>query len=339
MSHSLEIKNGKTSFAAVGEKSWHGLGVYVEKPMTAEEVVKLANMDYQVEKTPIFIQPEGVDSPVNFPDVFSTYRTDNNAPLGLVSEEYEIVQNRDAFSFFDPIIERGEAIYQTAGVLGRGERIFVTAKLPEDITVAGEKVEQYLLLTNGHTGKNAIRVGFTPIRVVCNNTLNAALSGLSNSYSILHFNNPLERLKEAYKVMGLASKYMTEVAGIFEKMAEVKVDDDQLMSFIQTLFVNEDYVQKKGEASTRAKNLVNTVFSFAKHHPTQNTSATAGTLYGAYNSVSGYFGHVKNYKSASQRMESISFGYGASKTNRAFALANSAMEDISVLEKKAISLN
>ena len=139
--------------------------------------------------------------------------------------------------------------------------------------------------------------------------------------------------------MGLASKYMTEVAGIFEKMAEVKVDDDQLMSFIQTLFVNEDYVQKKGEASTRAKNLVNTVFSFAKHHPTQNTSATAGTLYGAYNSVSGYFGHVKNYKSASQRMESISFGYGASKTNRAFARAKSAMEDISVLEKKAISLN
>ena len=205
MAHNLEIRDGKASFVAKGEKAWHGLGTYVNEAMTSEQVVELANLNYEVAKTPIYINPpvnDGEESTnVEIPNIYATYRLDTKAPLGLVSERYEIVQNKDAFLFFDPIIDRGEAIYETAGVLGVGERVFITAKLPEDILVAGEKVEQYLLITNGHDGKNAVRVGFTPIRVVCNNTLTAALNDLKNSYTIFHFNNPQERLKEAHKVM------------------------------------------------------------------------------------------------------------------------------------------
>lgn len=338
MAHNLEIKNGKASFVAVGEKAWHGLGVYVPEPMTAVQVVELANMNYKVDKTPIVIKPEQSEENINFPGIYATYRTDNNIPLGIVSSHYDIVQNEDAFTFFDPIIERGEAIYQTAGVLGKGERVFITAKLPEDITVAGEKVEQYLLITNGHDGKNAVKIGFTPIRVVCNNTLTAALNGLRNSYTIPHYNNPNEKLKEAYKVMGLASSYMTGVSEIFEKMAETRISDDNLMAYIESLFVNDDYVQKKEKVSTRAKNNVIKIYEFAKNHPTQQSSATDGTLYGAYNAISGYFGHIKDYKSPNQRMESICFGYGANKTNAAFGLAVQAMEDLSVLDKKLLCI-
>jgi phage/plasmid-like protein (TIGR03299 family) len=342
MAHNLEIKDGKASFVAKGEKAWHGLGTYVNEAMTSEQVVELANLNYEVAKTPIYINPpiqEGEDeSLVEIPEIYATYRLDNKAPLGLVSDRYEIVQNKDAFLFFDPIIDRGEAIYQTAGVLGRGERVFITAKLPEDILVAGEKVEQYLLITNGHDGKNAVRVGFTPIRVVCNNTLTAALSNLKNSYTIFHFNNPQERLKEAHKVMGLASSYMNEVASIFDNMANTKISDEQLKAFIEDIFVNREYVEKKDKVSTRAKNLVDKIYTFAKYHPTQITPSTNGTIYGAYNAVSGYFGHIKDYKSLSQRMESMSFGYASNKTNQAFTLASKFMEDSTILDRDLVTI-
>jgi len=302
----------------------------------------LANLDYEVAKTPIYINPpvrEGEDiAMVEIQDIFATYRLDTKAPLGLVSERYEIVQNKDAFLFFDPIIDRGEAIYETAGVLGNGERVFITAKLPEDIMVAGEKVEQYLLITNGHDGKNAVRVGFTHIRVVCNNTLTAALSSLKNSYTIFHFNNPQERLKEAHKVMGLASSYMNDISTIFEDMANTQVKDEQLLAYIEEIFVNREYVEKKDKISTRSKNLVDKVYNFAKYHPTQITPSTKGTLYGAYNAVSGYFGHIKDYKSLDQRMTSLSFGYASSKTNQAFNLASSFLKDSTILDKELVTI-
>ena len=308
--------------------------------MTSEQVVELANLNYEVSKTPIYIKPTigDVETPLEIPDVLATYRVDNGTPLGLVSNKYEVVQNKDAFLFFDPIIDRGEAIYETAGVLGKGERVFITAKLPEDIMVAGEKVQQYLLITNGHDGKNAVRVGFTPIRVVCNNTLTAALGSLKNSYTIFHFNNPLQRIKEAHKVMGLASSYMSDVTKIFEDMANTRLSDEQLRVFIEDIFVNKSYVEKNEKVSTRAKNLVDKVYNFAKYHPTQVTSATDNTLYGAYNAVSGYFGHVKDYKSLSQRMESLSFGYAANKTNNAFLLANDFLKDNTILDKELVTI-
>lgn len=337
MAHNLEMRNGKASFVAVGEKAWHGLGTYVEQAMTSEEVVEKANLNYEVAKTPIFIQPNLEVGKEQFEDIFATYRTDTNQPLGIVTNKYQIVQNKDAFTFFDPIIDRGEAIYQTAGVLGKGERVFITAKLPEDILVAGEKVEQYLLITNGHDGKNAVKVGFTPIRVVCNNTLTAALGDLKNSYTINHYNNPLNQLKEAHKVMGLASQYMTDVANIFEDMADTRLSDEQMMTFLEEIFVNKDYVEKKEKVSTRAKNSVSKIFEFAKTHPTQITPSTQNTLYGVYNAVSGYFGHLKPYKSLDQRMNSISFGYAANKTNQAFALASETLKDINVLNKPILT--
>lgn len=340
MAHNLEMKDGVASFVAHGEKAWHGLGTYVNEAMTSEQVVELANLNYEVGKTPIYVKPTIADTEtlVEIPDITATYRMDNGTPLGLVSKRYEIVQNKDAFVFFDPIIDRGEAIYETAGVLGKGERVFITAKLPEDIMVAGEKVEQYLLITNGHDGKNAVRVGFTPIRVVCNNTLTAALNGLKNSYTIFHFNNSLERIKEAHKVMGLASNYMNDITRIFEDMANTRLKDEQLMAFIENIFVSKEYVEKKEKVSTRAKNLVQKVYNFAKYHPTQTTSATDNTLYGAYNAVSGYFGHVKDYKSLSQRMESLSFGYASNKTNNAFNLANDFMKDNTILDKELVTI-
>jgi phage/plasmid-like protein (TIGR03299 family) len=177
MAHLINFdeKKGTHSFVSHSEKAWHGLGQTVQNAMTAAEAIELANLDYEVGKTTIHAAIAGApateDSPehlVKIEDKFATYRVDNKVALGIVGGRYEIVQNRDAFGFFDAIIDSGEAIFETAGALGKGERIFVTAKLPEDMLVGGEECNKYIILTNSHDGTSSIIAGFTSVRVVCN---------------------------------------------------------------------------------------------------------------------------------------------------------------------------
>jgi phage/plasmid-like protein (TIGR03299 family) len=317
MAHKLFTDaNGKTSFAAVGQKAWHGLGQYVENAMTAAQAIELGGLNYTVEKQPITINGGSV-----IPGYNATVRIDTNEPLGIVSEVYQIVQNHEAFEFFDAIVERGEAIYQTAGVLGKGEKIFITARLPEDILVNGEQVENYLLLTSGHDGRSAIQAGFTSVRVVCNNTLNAALRGLQNKVTIMHYSNAKENLKQAARVMGMASKYTKELDVIFNKMSEVKITDDKLRKYIETVMNPKREQISEEEFSQRFINQVDSIMDFSKTHHTQVTDGAKNTVWGAYNAISGYYGWLKNYDDQETKMKDIHFKNGAKRIENAFQIA------------------
>jgi phage/plasmid-like protein (TIGR03299 family) len=320
MAHNLNYneQTKKYSFAIAGEQSWHGLGQRVEDAMTSAEAIELAGLNYQVIKSPLQTRPDEEGSVSMCDTHVATMRTDTQEILGVVSTKYEIIQNVDCFNFFDEIIDKGEAIYQTAGALGKGERIFLTAKLPDDILVGGEKVENYFMLTNGHGGGHGLVAALTPIRVVCNNTLTAALKSCTNKVTIKHFKNATQRVKEAYKVMGMASKYLQEVEPIFNKMVDYKMTEGQVNSYIQSCFSEP---QENGEYSTRTQNLSAEVLKFAMTHDTQNTIETKGTLWGAYNSISGYLGWVKDYKNAEARMKDINFGTGARQVQKAFDIA------------------
>ena len=318
MAHKLNETNGKVSFAARGEKAWHGLGQYVSEAMTSEQAIELGGLNYTVEKRPLYA-PGWEGTMVEAEGHYGNVRTDTNDILGIVKGRYNIVQNKDAFGFFDTIIDKGEAIFETAGALGKGERIFVTAKLPEDMLVRGEKVEKYIMLTNSHDGTSKIIAGFTPIRVVCNNTLTAALKNLDNKVSISHTASAESRLKEASRVMGIASKYMDEVNMTFESMTTRRLSDLEMKYFIETVMKNgikEDKSDK--EASTRMNNLVDQVYSFAITHPTQTTEAAYRTLWGAYNGISGYYNFLKDYRNADQKMKDMSYGYANDKISKAF---------------------
>lgn len=322
MAHNLNFNNGQWSFAAKGEKAWHGLGQYVQEAMTAEEAIKLGGLDYTVEKRPLFIQAPD-QTLVEVPGHFSNVRTDTNQPLGVVKSRYTIVQNKDAFGFFDSIIEKGEAIFETAGALGAGERIFITAKLPEDMIVRGEKVEKYIMLTNSHDATTTIIAGFTPIRVVCNNTLTAALNGLENRVSIPHTASADSRLKQASKVMGIASKYMNEVNEIFEQMTYKKLSDLEFRNFIEEVMKNDRAATKdeEKEISARMKKTTDEIYSFGLSHHTQTTEAAYRTLWGAYNAISGNYSYLKNYRSAEEKMRDTNYGGAAEKISKAFDLA------------------
>jgi phage/plasmid-like protein (TIGR03299 family) len=162
MAHNINFneRTGRYSFFSVQQKAWHGLGQIVEQYPTSEEAIKHAGLDYEVVKSPLFTKGSGIietangieigSSELEVPNYFANIRTDNNAVLGVVGKDYHIVQNREAFNFFDAIVGGGEGIlYETAGALGNGERIFITAKLPDYIRVGnGDDVTEKVHLPN-----------------------------------------------------------------------------------------------------------------------------------------------------------------------------------------------
>jgi phage/plasmid-like protein (TIGR03299 family) len=326
MSDNLNIaKDGTAAFAAVGEKAWHLLGTYVKKPMNSEQAIKLGKLDYTVEKRKIRV----VDGRI-IPNWYANVRTDTNDVLGVVTGDYQIIQNSEAFSFFDSIVEKGEAIFQTVGALGLGEIIFITAKLPNDIEVNGDVIEDYLLLTTGHNGRRPIQIGFTPTRVVCQNTLTIALRNLKNNVTIHHTKNAKEQLEQAAKVMGMASVYTKEVNAIFNKMSKVKITDKKLNEYVmQAMKPYRETINKETlevEYSTRHLNKINSVIDFIHEHPTQQTPATKGTWFGAYNGISGYFSYLKNYKTQDDKMRNLYFSYDGKTIENAFDLALTMMK-------------
>jgi phage/plasmid-like protein (TIGR03299 family) len=194
MAHNINFneQTGQHSFFSVKQKAWHGLGQIVEDYPTSKQALAFAGLDYEVIKSPLFTQSRamtvgnegelvsGMDIAV--PNYYATMRTDNNTVLGVVGRDYSIVQNRDAFSFFDAIVGGDGMQYETAGALGNGERIFITAKLPGYIKVGQDDyIEKYLFLTTSHDGSGSITAAFTPVRIVCQNTLSAALRNSSNT--------------------------------------------------------------------------------------------------------------------------------------------------------------
>lgn len=342
MAHNINFneQTGQHSFFSVKEKAWHGLGQVIQGYPTSAEAVKLAGLDFTVEKRKLFTfdNENHNDNPdtdiiipeIEVPNYYATMRTDTEQVLGVVGKDYEVVQNRDAFSFFDAIVGGDGIQYETAGALGKGERIFITAKLPSYIKVGREDlIEQYLFLTTSHDGYGSITAAFTPVRVVCRNTLNAAMRNHSNAIKIRHTANAKERLEQGHKVMGISNQLSVQLEEVFNNWTKVKITDPELQRLIQLAMVpNKEVLDKieKGEwdeLSTCFNNMCNTVFEYAMSSPTQQTETTKGTLFGAYNSVTGYFQNVRTYKDDEAKLKSLLYGGTAQmKTQKAFNLCS-----------------
>lgn len=342
MAHNLNFneRTGRYSFFSVQEKAWHGLGQIVTDYPTSAEAIKHAGLDYEVIKSPLYTNASNIidptdsleirDNEVNVPNYFATIRTDNNAVLGVVGKEYHIVQNREAFSFFDAIVGGTDGIlYETAGALGNGERIFITAKLPDYIRVGnGDDVtEKYIFLTTSHDGSGSITAAFTPVRIVCQNTLNASLRNMSNVVRIRHTSGAKQRLENAHKVMGLANEFSNQLEDIFNNWAKVKVNDNEVKKMIQfALCPNKETLQhlkagNEDEISTVFKNTVVDAFAYAMTSDSQQMNTTKGTLFGAYNAVTGYYQNVRSYKDSEAKLQSIILGGTAQlKSQKAFEI-------------------
>lgn len=324
MAHHIHFNDqtGKHSFFSVKEKPWHNLGQLVEDYPTSAEAITHAGLDFEVEKrrlftpsSPIVTQDEIISGRLNVPDYCSTVRTDTDTVLGVVGKDYHIVQNRDAFSFFDSIVEGEGILYETAGALGNGERIFITAKLPNYIRVGKEDlIEKYLFLSTSHDGSGSITAAFTPIRIVCANTLNAAMQSKTNTVRIRHTSNAKDRLEQAHKVIGISDRLASNLEAIFNYWTRTRIGDKEVKKIIQHAMAPDKEVLKKlqegrnEELSSCFNNMVDNAFEYAMSHPTQQTATTKGTVFGVYNAVTGYFQNVRKYKNDQAKLSSILMG-------------------------------
>ncbi len=321
MAHNLEQRDGRASMFYTGDVPWHQLGRRVDKPATAAEAMEAANLDYTVVKKPL----KAIIHNRHFADVpnaFATVRTDTNVVLGVVGSRYEPVQNRDAFGFFDPLVDRDEAIYHTAGVLGRGEKIWLLAKLPDHIRVGkkADPIEKFVLLYNSHDGSSHIRVKMTPVRVVCNNTLTTALQGSEAEVRIKHTASAGDKLQEAHKVLELTNQLYRELDYIFNRMALRKVSGQQLVEYCKTLVPDNP----EAESNTRTENIRNHILQL--HDDTPEAAMHKGSLFGAFNAVTEFTDHYTNQKDPNKQLRSIWFGgSGEQLKQRAFKLAESML--------------
>ena len=249
-------------------------------------IIKDNAIEYKASEGGIFYHDHDI---VDVPNAYATYRKDTQHIFGVVGNRYEVIQNTEAFAFFDSIIGEGHAEYETVGALGNGERVFITAKLPEGMHVNKELIDQYLLLSMAHDGSGAIVVMFTPIRVVCNNTLTLALDRRSKTkVSIRHTKNALNRLDEAKKILGIASKTFSDMEEYFNVMAKRRVEDDDLSLLLEKSF---DMPRQEDESlSTRSKNKLNEVLNY--YYTGFGQKDIIGTQWGVYNAVTGYLQNV-----------------------------------------------
>ena len=211
------------------ERPWHGLGTMVEKAPDSREALIAAGLDWDVVQRPVFTQ-DGV----NVPGYFANVRQQDGSILGVVTSRYKVVQNRDAFGFTDALLGDGVR-YETAGSLMGGRKTWILAKLPTRYIIQGEQILPYLVFSNTHDGSGAIKIAMTPIRVVCNNTLNLALDTADRSWSIHHTGDIAAKLEDARETLFMAEDYMNELGKGFEDLSRKRLTDAAVDEFIKEL--------------------------------------------------------------------------------------------------------
>ena len=228
MAHMIE-----TMFS-VREKPWHGLGTIVMEAPTSAEALKLAGLDWMVVQESVY-----TDNQELIKGYKANVRSIDRRVLGVVSDRYKVVQNTDAFSFTDELLGKGVR-YETAGSLQEGKKVWLLARLPREYIIAGERISPYLVFSNTHDGSGSVKVAVTPVRVVCNNTLNLALSNASRSFSMVHTGNIQGKIQEAKDTLFMAENYMDNLGIEFEQLRRQKVTDAQVREYVDQLIPMED---------------------------------------------------------------------------------------------------
>lgn len=301
--------------AYTGAMPWHGLGTPVEGAMTADEALQEGGLNFDVVKQPLW--REKVDG--DFEKVAGahcTIRTDRNTVVGAhVGDQYTILQNAACFTFFDALTTRKEAIYHTVGSLRGGSIVWLLAKLPGEIRVKGQDVtEKYLLLTNSHDGTSRAGVLFTPVRVVCMNTLRAAL-GAGFQYRLRHTTNVEARLQEASRVMGVTNAYYAELQEAFEAMAAKPISVKESVDYLERCLQIDG---SDPELSSRSRNMRDEALVLLDRGRGADLPGVRGTVWGAYNAVTEWVDHRK-YRNDDARLNNIWFdGQGIATKQRAF---------------------
>jgi phage/plasmid-like protein (TIGR03299 family) len=303
-----------------GEVPWHGLGTRLESPATAAEAIVAAGLNYRADLKQL--QTED-GTPV--PRRRAVVRSDSGQVLGIVGRSYVPVQNEEAFNFLDAVVADGSLRFHTAGALGVGERVWMLAKLPSEIRVknSDDITEKYLLLSNSHDGSSSLRAFFTPIRVVCANTLALAQrQGKGQGVSIVHKGNLTAKIDQAREILGIANRFFDHAEIQINQLAHHYPTLQQLKDFFEQV-----YPDPLAADPTRAANVRGELLRLFEQGMGHDIPAIRHTTWAGVNAVSEFVDHYRSARGktqeerASNRLQSAWFGSGARMKARAWELA------------------
>lgn len=310
MSHEVE------QMFFVGATPWHGLGRRVQPGVSTEDAIRCAGLDWRVGTKPL-VTVDGDEVPA-----VATYRESDGKILGVVGPEYRPLQNAAAFRFFDPFVTSGEASYETAGSLRGGKRVWILAKINRAPSVvvpkADDKIEKFVLLSNSHDGSLAVRVGFTPIRVVCSNTLALAHGNeASKLIRIRHRSNVLANLEAVREVMNVADAQFEATAEQYRRLAAREINAEDLKKYVDLVFTSPKVDESARPEHHRILSKIVPLFETGRGN---DLPGVRGTLWAAYNGVTEYLAYERG-RSQDTRLDSLWFGEAANLNRRALDVA------------------
>ena len=364
MAHNIEERNGVYSFAENGSKqrAWHGLGQVFDRPMFVEEALKACHADYEVQMQPVAaLTPEIINAiaeekTINaedllkliLPNAKATMRMDNKETLGLVSDTYGIVQNKQAFEFIDTLCSGKETnrvdtpVIECAGVLGKGERVFITCKMATDIILnekTDDRIERYLVFTTSHDGSGAVRCVCSPVRVVCQNTLSLALQQNSGRIAFRHTSNVMNRLdlmnaenaKFAFRSLNLMDEYTNHFKAELDHLRNIRISEKQLDSIIAEVVLSDEANKifkethniNHEDIATRGRNIFIGMKDAIESGIGQDILESGNALW-AINGVTTYYQNNANFKNDEAKFTSIFDGNVQKKVQKAYELLSVA---------------
>jgi phage/plasmid-like protein (TIGR03299 family) len=302
--------------AFFGATPWHRLGTALEEADLYDwaSANRKAGLDWEVELVPLVT----ADTQATVAHR-AVRRTSDSKVLGVVGPRYAPLQNKDAFGWFRPFLDAREAALHTAGSLRNGSRVWVLAKLNRDplVIAEGDEVEKYLLLSHGHDGSLAVRCGFTPIRVVCQNTLSLAHgSDASRLIRLKHTRDIHENLANIREIMDLANQEFEASAEQYRRLARRSVNQADVRKYVRRVLK----IEGEEDISARSRNIVEEIVHLAEAGRGNDLPSIRGTYWSAYNGVSEWLTYSRG-RSDDNRLNSLWFGAGALTNRRALELA------------------
>lgn len=323
MSHGITDKD---QTFVVSSAAWHGLSTILDSPPSCEEAIKLANLGWKAVLEEMFLKNGD-----KIPEAFAICRDDTKDVLGTVGSRYTPLQNQEAFSFFDPLIEQKIFSIETAGSLFGGKRVWILAKFNEDFTLgATDKISRYALLSNSHDGTSAVVVKSTSTRVVCFNTLSMSLrDGNSDKFSIRHTKTVKDRTETAFSLLDSIQKQFKKNEVLWARMAEFKMPPVEFIKYVEEVFPTPKGTDNTKRISTKRAEVSQLFLGGAGH----DLETADNTLWGAWNAVTNYTSHaVSNRKDASQerKLNDLWFGKRDEVNSKALDVAVSWMKESGV---------
>jgi len=330
MSHEIDTTTGRAAAMYAGQPAWHGLGAVIEKATTSREAITLAGLDWTVEQWPIHAtDPKSINA-VTANNHVANVRTDTKSVLGIVGKRYKPFQNRGAFDFFDSIVGDNLAMYETAGSLKGGRRVWMLARIPKEYRAGPDDlIKPYVLLINSHDGSTALRMIATTVRVVCANTLNLALSNNTKGegIAIRHQGSLNDRVRDARRKLGVVAARFDQFDEELHAMLDTEVTGKQLSTYFEGRLPSLELTSSDRQKNRRAQTL--TAFNENFENTTNTLRGVRGTAWAAYNAVSEWADHQRGFRGktnqtkAENRLNSVWFGSSHQLKQKAY---DSALE-------------